>query len=177
MFPNQTLKDASRPATVLKYTASRAKYNYDLSVYPVNAFRESPPSCSSPSPPPSFFLPYLVHSRTSLFLQRIYMPRRRHPGPSNNKARGAAKIDLIKPEPNKYGNDQVASQSAQFTLFGHSCMGAQRRITGTYVMLNPYKWVFLLPPFRSLVSSFLFSSCIFGICFPCACLCLCLGGC
>lgn len=88
-FPNQTLKDDSGPAAALHSDASKAKYNFQLSV--LSGQRLSACTC----------------------------PGQDHPGPANNKGRGAPEIDVIEAERNKLGDGQVASQSAQFAPFTH----------------------------------------------------------
>lgn len=88
-FPNQTLQDGSGPAAALHSDASRAKYNFDLS--------------------------WLSGQR----LSACTCPGEDHPGPVNNKGRGAPEIDVLEAERNKAGPGQVVSQSAQFAPFSH----------------------------------------------------------
>lgn len=46
-------------------------------------------------------------------------PGEDHPGPANNKGRGAPEIDALEAEKDKEEAGQVASQSAQFAPFTH----------------------------------------------------------
>jgi len=46
-------------------------------------------------------------------------PGEDHPGPSNDKGRGAPEIDVLEAEHNKLGTGGVVSQSAQFAPFSH----------------------------------------------------------
>jgi hypothetical protein len=46
-------------------------------------------------------------------------PGEDHPGPTNNRGRGAPEIDILEVEHNKIGSGQVVSQSAQFAPFTH----------------------------------------------------------
>jgi len=88
-FPNQTLRDGSGPAAALRSDASKAKYDFKLSVLPGQ--RLSACTC----------------------------PGEDHPGPTNTKGRGAPEIDLLEAEHNKVGSGQVVSQSAQFAPMTH----------------------------------------------------------
>ncbi|THH28900.1 hypothetical protein EUX98_g5283 [Antrodiella citrinella] len=90
-FPNQTLKDGSGPAAALDSTASKAKYNNELSWLPGQ--RASACTC----------------------------PNEDHPGPTVGKGRGAPEIDIFEAEKNKTAGSvgQVVSQSAQFAPFTH----------------------------------------------------------
>jgi len=88
-YPNQTLPDGSGPAAALQSNASQAKYDYRLS--------------------------YLPGQR----LSACTCPGYDHPGPSNNKGRGAPEIDILEAEHNKQGSGGVVSQSAQFAPFAH----------------------------------------------------------
>ncbi|KAG6825851.1 hypothetical protein H0H92_002186 [Tricholoma furcatifolium] len=87
-FPNQTLKDGSGPAAAVNSTASKAKYDYNLS--------------------------WLSGQRTSA----CSCPNSDHPGPSVNVGRGAPEIDIFEAEHSKTSTTgQVASMSAQFAPF------------------------------------------------------------
>ena len=72
-------------------------------------------------------------------------PGEDHPGPANNKGRGAPEIDLIEAERNRRGSGQVASQSAQFAPFAHdyvylNATADQWNIYNTAITTpNPYK--------------------------------------
>jgi len=59
-----------------------------------------------------------------------------HPGPSNNKGRGAPEIDLLEAEHNKQGSGGVVSQSMQVAPFAHD-----------YIYLNdtPGEWTVYNP--------------------------------
>ena len=95
----------SGPAAALTSTASMAKYNFDLSWLPGQK------------------LSYVLFLVQIFSLQLFYSsactcPGEDHPGPSNNKGRGAPEIDVFEAEANKRtGAGQVVSQSAQFAPF------------------------------------------------------------
>ncbi|KAH9965331.1 beta-glucan synthesis-associated [Russula dissimulans] len=91
-FPNQTWADGSGPAAALQSNASQAKYNYALSWLPGQ--RLSACTC----------------------------PNADHPGPSNDKGRGAPEIDILEAEHDKQGPGGVVSQSAQFAPFAANYM-------------------------------------------------------
>ncbi|KAH7906516.1 beta-glucan synthesis-associated [Hygrophoropsis aurantiaca] len=86
-FPNQTYANQSGPAAALSSTASRDKYNMELSWLPGQ--RLSACTC----------------------------PNSDHPGPSTSVGRGAPEIDILEVEHNKLGTGQVVSQSGQFAPF------------------------------------------------------------
>jgi len=88
-FPNQTFMNGSGPAAALHSDASKSKYNFKLS--------------------------YLPGQRVSA----CTCPGEDHPGPTNNRGRGAPEIDVLEVEHNKVGNGEVVSQSAQFAPFTH----------------------------------------------------------
>jgi len=88
-FPNQTDKDRSGPAAALSSTASRAKYNFELSW--LTGQKLSACTCSGED----------------------------HPGPSVLVGRGAPEIDVLEAEKDKMLAGQVVSQSVQVAPFTH----------------------------------------------------------
>jgi beta-glucanase (GH16 family) len=88
-FPNQTFKDQSGPAAALSSTASKAKYNFDLS--------------------------WLSGQK----LSSCTCPGEDHPGPSVSNGRGAPEIDVLEAEKDKVLAGQVVSQSVQIAPFTH----------------------------------------------------------
>jgi len=106
-FPNQTNPDGLGPAAALHSNASQAKYNYELSYLSGQKI-----SCAISAFPVVFYL-------TSFLYSACTCPGEDHPGPSNNKGRGAPEIDVLEAEHNKQGTGGVISQSAQFAPFSH----------------------------------------------------------
>ncbi|KAL0958584.1 hypothetical protein HGRIS_013925 [Hohenbuehelia grisea] len=89
-FPNQTLKDKSGPPAALRSDASRDRYNFELSW--LSGQKLSACSC----------------------------PGSDHPGPANNKGRGAPELDIFEASKDKVNPiGHVVSQSAQFAPFSH----------------------------------------------------------
>ncbi|KAF9443205.1 glycoside hydrolase family 16 protein [Macrolepiota fuliginosa MF-IS2] len=89
-FPNQTNKDGLGPPAALHSDKSRDKYNFELSWLPGQRLS----ACSCPGGD--------------------------HPGPVDNKGRGAPEIDIFEAEKDKDNAiGQVVSQSAQFAPFTH----------------------------------------------------------
>jgi beta-glucanase (GH16 family) len=88
-FPNQTNPDGLGPPAAIYSNASQAKYDNKLS--------------------------YLSGQKASA----CTCPGEDHPGPSNDKGRGAPEIDVLEAEHNKLGTGGVVSQSAQFAPFSH----------------------------------------------------------
>ncbi|KAI0687091.1 beta-glucan synthesis-associated [Cytidiella melzeri] len=91
ILPNQTFINGTGPEATLQSTASKSKYDFELSWLPGQ--RLSACTC----------------------------PGEDHPGPSVSAGRGAPEIDILEVEHNKTDGavGQVVSQSAQFAPFTH----------------------------------------------------------